>query len=66
MGPDKDIDIPRVAGRSMEGQGVPAHDDILNMMLVQQREQISEVGLYFHGIDGGESRRPRCVRPGCE
>jgi hypothetical protein len=40
----------------MEGQGISPDDLALNLVFVQQREQVSEVGLYFHSVDGGGIR----------
>jgi hypothetical protein len=41
----------------MERERIAADDQVLNPVLVQQGEQISEVWLYFHGI-GGEGLQP--------
>jgi len=56
MRPHKDIDITCESGRTMEGQGISPDDLALNLVFVQQREQVSEVGLYFHSVDGGGIR----------
>jgi hypothetical protein len=58
----KDVDVTCVSGRTVESQGITTNNQILNLVIVQQCEQISEVGLYFHGIDGAEPRRRRSVQ----
>jgi hypothetical protein len=32
----------------VEGQGIAAYDQVFNILLVEQHEQFSEVGLYLH------------------
>ena len=48
IGPDQDIEIPRVSRRAMKGKGITADDQVFNALPVEQREQLSEVGLYLH------------------
>ena len=46
----KDVKVSRVPGCPIKPQRVSPHDDVINLMLVEQHEQITEVFLNFHGI----------------
>ena len=50
----------------MECQRMCSRDRVLNFVFVQQREQIPEVGQYFHGDDGVGSQQQQFVPPVCD
>ena len=50
----------------MVGERVATHDQVINLVGVEQREQISEVGLYFHELAfANNRRRPHVPRVIC-
>jgi hypothetical protein len=47
----------------MKAQRVRPDDDVINLVLVEQLDQISEVLLNFHGIDLGQEGERMIVMP---
>ena len=53
----ENIQIPSETRRAVEREGIPVDNQILNVVDVEQREQLSEVWLCFHNIVCANSRR---------
>ena len=55
----KNVKVTRVPGDAMKPQRISPHDDVINLVFVEQLEQISEVLLYFRDTVVADSLPPR-------
>ena len=46
---DQDVQVAGEARHTVKGQGIGTNDDEIHLMIVEQREQFSEVFLDFQG-----------------